>query len=39
MSFREYDDPRELRLVQRLSAKVLGEFVRVCQVLDIPYVV
>lgn len=39
MSFREYDDPRELRLVQQLSAKILGELVRVCQALDIPYVV
>ena len=39
MAFQEYDNPEELKKVQELSTKLLGEFDRVCRELDIPYVV
>lgn len=39
MAFQEYDNPEELKKVQELSTKLLGEFDRVCRKLDIPYVV
>lgn len=39
MAFEEYNDPEELKKVQRLSAKLLGEFDRVCTELGIQYVV
>lgn len=39
MAFQEYDNPEELRKVQLLSTKLLGEFDRVCRILNIPYVV
>lgn len=39
MSFKEYDDPEELRRVQLMSTRILGELDRVCRLLDIPYVV
>lgn len=39
MAFQEYDDPEELKRVQELSTKLLGEFDRVCDVLGLRYVV
>lgn len=39
LAFKEYEDPEELRHVQRLSTMILGELDRVCRKLDIPYAV
>lgn len=39
MSFKEYEDPAELRRIQLELTRILGEFARVCEKLGIPYVV
>lgn len=39
MAFKAYEDSEELRQVQRASVLILEEFIRVCECLDIPYVV
>lgn len=39
MAYKEYENPEELRHVQRVSTRILGELDRVCRKLDIPYVV
>lgn len=37
MTYKEYENPEELRKLQLLSTEILGEFDRVCKLLDIPY--
>ena len=39
MAFKQYEDPELLRQVQLASTRILGEFDRVCRLLNIPYVV
>ena len=39
MAFREYEDQAELKKLQEVTSLVLREFVRVCDLLDIKYVV
>lgn len=39
MSFKEYEDPEELKKMQRVTAYALREFDRVCKALDLRYVV
>ncbi|WP_139653409.1 LicD family protein [Raoultibacter phocaeensis] len=37
MTYKEYENPEELRKLQLVSTDILEEFDRVCKVLDIPY--
>lgn len=37
MTYKEYENPEELRKLQKVSTEILEEFDRVCTVLDIPY--
>lgn len=37
MTYKEYENPEELRRLQLVSVELLKEFDRVCGVLDIPY--
>ena len=39
MAFEEYENPEDLKRVQRLSTLILAELDRVCRKLEIPYVV
>ena len=37
MTYKEYENPEELRTLQLISVDLLKEFDRVCEILDIPY--
>lgn len=39
MAFKEYKDPDELKRLQKITSLVLKEFIRVCEILGIRYVV